>query len=206
MLCCGYTLTEFPISTRLTSLALWQSIDCPCASKATLMNMDKYFMWIHYERLHNHNKANYNKTVCIFLGIYCTFITAMATVEHMPDFENTRAYRCFAPMISNCLMNMSNKIFSRSWSKEYHPGQKYNHGTEKCLITGAEVVQLSAWRLWFKSRLVWDIFWLNHSPLSHGDSTQLLLLMLTLRRIPPHLNFGGLSTRVTCQNLPGPTF
>ena len=39
---------------------------------ATLMNMDKYFMWIHYERLHNHNKAKHNKTVCIFLGIYCT--------------------------------------------------------------------------------------------------------------------------------------
>ena len=33
--------------------------------------MDKYFMWIHYERLHNHNKAKHNKTVCIFLGIYC---------------------------------------------------------------------------------------------------------------------------------------
>ena len=35
------------------------------------MNMDKYFMWIHYEWLHNHNKAKHNKTVCIFLGIYC---------------------------------------------------------------------------------------------------------------------------------------
>ena len=69
--CCGYTLTDFPISIRLTSLALWQSNDCPSASKATLMNMDKYFMWIHYERLHNHNKAKHNKTVCIFLGIYC---------------------------------------------------------------------------------------------------------------------------------------
>ena len=34
------------------------------------MNMDKYFMWIHYERLHNYNKAKHNKTVCIFLGIY----------------------------------------------------------------------------------------------------------------------------------------
>ena len=42
------------------------------ASKATLMNMDKYFMWIQFERLHNHNKAKHNKTVCIFLGIYCT--------------------------------------------------------------------------------------------------------------------------------------
>ena len=73
VLCCSYTLTDFPISTRLTSLALWQSNDCPSASKATLMNMDKYFTWIHYERLHNHNKAKHNKTVCIFLGIYCTW-------------------------------------------------------------------------------------------------------------------------------------
>ena len=72
VLCCGYTLTDFPISIRLTSLALWQSNDCPSASKATLMNMDKYFTWIHYERLHNHNKAKHNKTVCIFLGIYCS--------------------------------------------------------------------------------------------------------------------------------------
>ena len=71
VLCCGYTLTDFPISIRLTSLALWESNDCPSASKATLMNMDKYFMWIHYERLHNHNKAKHNKTVCIVLGIYC---------------------------------------------------------------------------------------------------------------------------------------
>ena len=71
VLCCGYTSTDFPISIRLTSLALWQSNDCPSASKATLMNMDKYFIWIHYERLHNHNKAKHNKTVCIFLGIYC---------------------------------------------------------------------------------------------------------------------------------------
>ena len=71
VLCCGYTLTGFPISIKLTSLALWQSNDCPSASKATLMNIDKYFMWIHYERLHNRNKAKHNKTVCIFLGIYC---------------------------------------------------------------------------------------------------------------------------------------
>ena len=71
VLCCGSKLTDFPIPTRLTSLALWQSNDCPSASKATLMNMDKYFMRIHYERLHNHNKAKHNKTVCIFIGINC---------------------------------------------------------------------------------------------------------------------------------------
>ena len=80
VLCCGYTLTDFPISIRLTSLALWQSTDCPSASKATLMNMDKYFMWIHYERLHNHNKAKHNKTVCIFLGIYCTYVNEVTRI------------------------------------------------------------------------------------------------------------------------------
>ena len=82
VLCCGYTLTDFPISIKLTSLALWQSNDCPSASKATLMNMDKYFMWIHYERLHNHNKAKHNKTVCIFLGIYC--ICTLGTLHSLP--------------------------------------------------------------------------------------------------------------------------
>ena len=81
VLCCGYTLTDFPISIRLTSLALWQSNDCPSASKATLMNMDKYFMWIHYERLHNHNKTKHNKTVCIFLGIYCILLKKYHVVK-----------------------------------------------------------------------------------------------------------------------------
>ena len=81
VLCCGYTLTDYPISIRLTSLALWQSNDCPSASKATLMNMDKYFMLIHYERLHNHNKAKHNKTVCIFLGIYCNSLCVLLLVH-----------------------------------------------------------------------------------------------------------------------------
>ena len=86
VLCCGYTLTDLPISIRLTSLALWQSNDCPSASKATLMNMDKYFMWIHYERLHNHNKAKHNKTVCIFLGIYCIFREMRRSQTHSIGF------------------------------------------------------------------------------------------------------------------------
>ena len=76
-LCCALLwlyVDCFSISIRLTSLALWQSNDCPSASKATLMNMNKYFTWVHYERLHNHNKAKHNKTVCIFLWIYCTII------------------------------------------------------------------------------------------------------------------------------------
>ena len=78
VLCCGYTLTDFPISIRLPSLALWQSHDCPRASKATLMNMDKYFMWIYYERLHNHNKAKHNKPCAYFLG-YTVLVETLLT-------------------------------------------------------------------------------------------------------------------------------
>ena len=89
VLCCGYTLTDFPISIRLTSLALWQSNDCPSASKATLMNMDKYFMWIHYERLHNHNKAKHNKTVCIFLGIYWLYMFIPRTGKKLQISHDT---------------------------------------------------------------------------------------------------------------------
>ena len=83
VLCCGYTLTDFPISIRLTSLALWQTNECPSASKATLMNMDKYFMWIHYKWLLNHSKAKHNKTVCIFLVIYCMRQWIMAALVQM---------------------------------------------------------------------------------------------------------------------------
>ena len=105
VLCCGYTWTDFPISIRLTSLALWQSNDCPSASKATLMNMDKYFMWIHYERLHNHNKAKHNKTVCMFLGIYCR--------KHTGPF-----YQGGLALIPTWI---SNHIPSNVWDEINHP-------------------------------------------------------------------------------------
>ena len=53
--------------------------------------MDKYFMWVHYERLHNHNKAKYNKTVCIFLGIYGMWCLALARLHpirvYSPGFQ-----------------------------------------------------------------------------------------------------------------------
>ena len=81
------------------------AIDCPSASKATLMNMDKYFMWIHYERLHNHSKAKHNKTVCIFLGIYCTLqrwsvftwiihVMKICGIDHVSDYKEMRYDLC----------------------------------------------------------------------------------------------------------------
>ena len=99
VLCCGYTLTDFPISTRLTSLALWQSNDCPSASKATLMNMDEYFMGIHYERLHNHNKQNTTKPCAYFLGY-----TVTTVVSRWLYFNKTiDRYRCFTDTYRFCL-------------------------------------------------------------------------------------------------------
>ena len=88
VLCCGYAFTDFPISIRLTSLALWQSNDCPSASKATLLNMDKYFMWIHYERLHNHNKAKHNKTFILWTNLQCKWF--LYTREQVQCFLFTR--------------------------------------------------------------------------------------------------------------------
>ena len=111
VLCCGYTMTDFPISNRLTSLALWQSNDCPSASKATLMNMDKYFMWIHYERLHNHNKAKHNKTVCIFLGICCIIIRLI-------ESNHKRILRRTTRKSPNILLNINTITISQKQPKQ----------------------------------------------------------------------------------------
>ena len=107
VLCCGYTLTDFPISIRLTSLALWQSNDCPSARKATLMNMDKYFMWIHYERLHNHNKAKHNKTVCIFLGIYCKWNSLVSHFQFHKIWTATEQNRVLCIIVNIYKKNLS---------------------------------------------------------------------------------------------------
>ena len=66
-LCCGYTLTDFPISIRLTSLALWQSNDCPSASKATLMNINSSWDVIMNDYL-TATKPSTTKPCAYFLG------------------------------------------------------------------------------------------------------------------------------------------
>ena len=86
LLCCALLwlyIDWFSHIHQVTLLALWQSNDCPSTSKATLMNMDKYFMWIHYERLRNHNKAKHNKTVWIFLGIYYMFMNGIDDFRYL---------------------------------------------------------------------------------------------------------------------------
>ena len=61
------------------------------------MNMDKYFMWMHYERLHNHNIAKHNKTVCIFLGIYCKSLST--EVDNHGQITSADALRLLGPIL-----------------------------------------------------------------------------------------------------------
>ena len=58
------------------TVAIWRLPQCQQS------NMDKYFMWIHYEQLHNHNKAKHNKFVCILLGIYCISFKPLLWINH----------------------------------------------------------------------------------------------------------------------------
>ena len=134
MLCCGYTLTDFPISIRLTSLALGQSNDCPSASKATLMNMDKYFMWIHYERLHNHNKAKHNKTVCIFLGIYCRSIEAVDSSHKRPEMRGFSVFFVISRNKHNFTVPVIWAPFPLQWRHNGRDGVS-NHQPHDCLLS-----------------------------------------------------------------------
>ena len=61
VLCCGYTLTDFPISIRLTSLALWQSNDCPVPAK------QPWWIWIN--------------TSCEFIMNDCITTTKQSTTK-----------------------------------------------------------------------------------------------------------------------------
>ena len=75
VLCCGYTLTDFPISSRLTSLALWQFNDCPVPTK------QPWWIWINTscEFIMNDcittTKQSTTKPCAYFLGytVHCTW-------------------------------------------------------------------------------------------------------------------------------------
>ena len=58
------------VSFEVTSLTLGQSCDCPSAYEATLNDMGKCIPWIKYEI----TQTKENKTVCMFHGIYCTWV------------------------------------------------------------------------------------------------------------------------------------
>ena len=72
VLCCGYTLTDFPISIRLTSLSLWQSNDWPSASK------QPWWIWIN--------------TSCEFIMNDCITTTKQSTTKPCAYFLGYTAY------------------------------------------------------------------------------------------------------------------
>ena len=66
----------------------------PVPAKQPWWKWINIILWIHYERLHNHNKAKHHKTVCIFLGTYC--ISSKGKCSDMCNFtvtNITREYR-----------------------------------------------------------------------------------------------------------------
>ena len=72
VLCCGYTLTDFPISIRLTSLALWQSNDCPVPAK------QPWWIWIN--------------TSCDFIMNDCITTTKQSTPKPCAYFLGYTVY------------------------------------------------------------------------------------------------------------------
>ena len=69
VLCCGYTLTDFPKSIRLTSLALWQSNDCPSGNLkiAPVPAKQPWWIWIN--------------TSCEFIMNDCITTTKQSTTK-----------------------------------------------------------------------------------------------------------------------------
>ena len=72
-LLCFVVVIHWLIFPYPSSLLHWH---CGNLTIAPVPAKQPWWIWINtscdYERLHNHNKAKHNKTVCIFLGIYCT--------------------------------------------------------------------------------------------------------------------------------------
>ena len=80
-LLCFVVVIHWLIFPYPSGLLHWHCGNLTIAIKATLMNMDKYFMWIHYERLHNHNKAIWS----IHFGWSCVFMHLFLRVVFLHD-------------------------------------------------------------------------------------------------------------------------
>ena len=113
VLCCGYTLTDFPISIRLTSLALWQSNDCPSASKAT------WWIWINTscEFIMNDcittTKQSTTKPCAYFLGYT---VTIQRTQLHLTDTSTqTRGHFVYLHDMSMIWSGISIYIHVKLW-------------------------------------------------------------------------------------------
>ena len=115
------------------------------------MNMDKYFMWIHYERLHNHNKAKHNKTVCIFLGIYCRYLEHLLWNWHQVNATRPHWWlisQQLVPSTSSCLNQCWPVYYSILWLASYLGHFHYND-----IIMGPMASQITSLMIFSLSRL-----------------------------------------------------
>ena len=133
VLCCGYALTDFPISIRLTSLALWQSNDCPSASKATLMNMECEFIINDYITT---TKQSTTKPCAYFLGYTVLMgLFSMALISVLPQWQSLSLLLVSSRTIhgdevleqnsrgpSNCLDNLHWNLLLVISDKHNYPG------------------------------------------------------------------------------------
>ena len=109
-------------------------------------------MWIRYERLHNHDKAKHNKTVCIFLGIYCIYIhiyiymcvlqllihALTSTAIFINTLRPRQNGRHFADDIFKCIFSNENAWISLKFSLKFVPKGPINNNPA--------LVQIMAWR------------------------------------------------------------
>ena len=72
-LCIHFAVVRYwsmtPICSRVTSLSLGQSRDCPSACEVTLQHMGKCISWIHTDWWYKHDETKHYIVMCIFHGI-----------------------------------------------------------------------------------------------------------------------------------------
>ena len=102
--------------------------------------MDKYFMWIHYQRLHNHTTQSTTKPCAYFLGYTLAF-----------SFEN-RPQLC----MFYCIINIAQRFASNTthgiliylpliwcWQLSFKRGYSYRGNV--CIIAAIDLTRINFW-------------------------------------------------------------
>ena len=161
VLCCGYTLTDFPISIRLTSLALWQSNDCPSASNVTLMNIISYPLFASADTgIYPHAASQYHARPKAKRGI------AMLSVDKFPyPRKQTRGNEFFQCLNNICDILKRFRSFKIPAITLIWPKSPYKHSVTRSYRSGKESGRRSESPLW---RHQWRFFVF----ISHADDVK----------------------------------
>ena len=134
--------------------------------------MDKYFMWINYERLHNHNKAKHSKTVCIFLGIHCRvtrswFSEQRSDIFNVPDIWGTHTW---LPLSLQLILALTVQFQQQPWLKKMKHYFEVYLAYNNCHSCWFDVILLNHWQyitrhrgnssvylIWFVTYSIWHV-------------------------------------------------